>query len=80
LNSPSTQSVIGDIENFAVSFLEAYLTSHDTAGNAITGPDFSKAEPSAIAAVRKKFHLSQAQATYVVLKAEARLAGECTVP
>jgi hypothetical protein len=80
LNSPSTQSVIGNIENFAVSFLEAYLTSHVTAGNPVTGPDYSKAEPGAIAAVRKQFHLNQVQATWVVRQAEARLIAESKVP
>ena len=72
LNSPTTQSEIGVMQNFAFGILMAYLDSHVGATQRGT-PDFSAIEPKAIAAVEKKYGLNAIQAAYVVKQAEAQI-------
>jgi hypothetical protein len=73
LQSPATQQEIGTLENFAFQLLSAYLETHVLATGPGGTPNFAAAETAVIPAVRAKYGLTLAQATYVVRQAEASI-------
>jgi hypothetical protein len=73
LQSPATQQEIGTLENFAFQLLNAYLETHVLTTGPGGTPNFAAAETAVIPAVRAKYGLTLAQATYVVRQAEASI-------
>ena len=71
VKSPATQQEIGTLENFAFDLLNTYLENHVLATGPDGAPNFAAAETAVIPAVRAKYGLTLAQATYVVRQAEA---------
>jgi hypothetical protein len=71
VKSPATQQEIGTLENFAFDLLNTYLETHVLATGSDGSPNFAAAETAVIPAVRAKYGLTLAQATYVVRQAEA---------
>ena len=73
LQSPATQQEIATLENFAFQLLNTYLETHVLATGPGGTPNFAAAETAVIPAVRAKYGLTLAQATYVVRQAEASI-------
>ena len=71
LTSPAVQAEIGDMTQFAFILLNGYLESQT---GVTATPNFSNCEAPVIAAVQKRYNLNSQQATYIVQRAEARIA------